>query len=163
MEIWPVEGPWPGRLAVCSRPRSAWFLVDDLHSLRAAGYGLLVSALTPEEVIAGELQRVPGVCQELGIEFHHFPVGNLQVPAADLAAPKIEEWHSRLGLGDGIAVHCWATVGRGPTLAAALLMRGGVSPDEAWLRIASARGREVPDTLEQRRWAQGFALLQEGT
>lgn len=157
MEIWPIEGPWTGRLAVCSRPRSGWFLEDDLRALREAGYKILVSALTPEEVVIAELQRVPELCLEHGLEFHHFPVGNLQVPRTETARPTVLDWHDRLHAGDAIAVHCWATVGRGPTLAAALLIRGGLPIAETWSRITAARGRDVPDTLEQRRWAATFA------
>lgn len=157
MEIWELSGPWPGKLAVCSRPRSGWFLEDDLRELRTAGFGILVSALTPEEVIAGQLQRVPELSVAAGLEFHHFPVGNLQVAPIERARPRVEEWHGRLLAGEGIAVHCWGTVGRGPSLAAALLIRGGIDPAETWQRIARARGREVPDTLEQQRWAAFFA------
>lgn len=159
MEIWRLDGPWPGKLAVCSRPRSGWFLEDDLRTLRAEGYGILVSALTPEEVIAGQLQRVPELAPAVGLEFHHFPVGNLQVAPVERARPRIEDWHERLHAGDGIAVHCWGTVGRGPSLAAALLIRAGLEPDETWRRIALARGREVPDTLEQQRWSALFAQV----
>jgi protein-tyrosine phosphatase len=157
VEIWELEGPWVGKLAVCSRPRSGWFLEDDLRALRAAGYGVLISALTPEEVIAGQLERVPELSVHAGIEFHHFPVGNLQVAPFERAQPRVEEWHDRLESGEGIAVHCWGTVGRGPSLAAALLIRGGLDPVETWRRITIARGRDVPDTLEQQRWSARFA------
>lgn len=157
MEIWPIDGPWTGRLAVCSRPRAGWFLEDDLRALRDAGYGVLVSALTVEEVVVAELQRVPELCPTTGLEFHHFPVGNLQVAPMDRALPSVQEWHERLHSGQGIAVHCWASVGRSPTLAAALLINAGLPAADTWSRITLARGREVPDTLEQRRWAASFA------
>lgn len=156
MEIWPVEGPWPGRLAVCSRPRAGWFLEDDLRALRDAGYGVLVSALAPEEVVIAELERVPALCIEAGIEFDHFPIGNLQVAPVETAAPRIDEWHARLLGGQGIAVHCWASVGRSPTLAAALLVKSGLPAADSWARLSAARGREVPDTGEQRLWAARF-------
>jgi hypothetical protein len=35
-------------------------------------------------------------------------------------------------------------------LAAAVLVEEGLDPDDAWRRIAEARGRPVPDTEEQR-------------
>ncbi|MGE0598988.1 MAG: tyrosine protein phosphatase [Dehalococcoidia bacterium] len=156
MEIWPVDGPWPGQLAVCSRPRAGWFLDDDLRELRAAGYRVLVSALTPEEVIRSELERVPTACEDIGLEFAHFPTGNLQVAPPERAHPYLVDWHRRLEAGDGVAVHCWASVGRGPTIASALMVLGGVELPEAWRRIQDARGREVPDTHQQRLWALNF-------
>lgn len=156
MELWELEGPWAGKLALCSRPRAGWFLEDDLRALPAAGYRNLVSALTPDEVVAAELQRVPELAPAAGLAFHHFPVGNLQVAVLERARPCLDAWHELLVSGDGLAVHCWATVGRGPSLAAALLVRGGVDVAIAWQRITAARGREVPDTLEQQRWPANF-------
>jgi protein-tyrosine phosphatase len=157
VEIWPVEGPWPGRLAVCSRPRAGWFLEDDLVALRTAGFGLLVSALTPEEVVKAELERVHGMCEQVGLGFENFPVGNLQVPLAANARPWLSAWSERLLRGEGVAIHCWASVGRSPTLAAALLISAGIEAADAWARLELARGRQVPDTNEQRAWAAAFA------
>lgn len=154
-----MEGPWPGRLALCSRPRSGWFLEDDIQSLRPAGYDILVSALTPEEMTKLGLEAVPAVCATHGVEFVHFPVGNLMVPAFDIALPVLAAWHEALRQGRGLAVHCWGTVGRSPTLAAALLALGAVEPDEAWRRVEAARGREVPDTLEQRQWVSAVVQM----
>lgn len=157
MEVWPLEGPWRGRLAVCSRPRAGWFLADDIRHLRESGYNLLISALAAEEVVRSELQSVPSVCEAAGMEFSHFPVGNLQVAPFEHAHARLSSWNERLHGGEGVAVHCWASVGRGPTLAAALMVLGGVEPAEAWARIRASRGRDVPDTGEQRAWAAAFA------
>ena len=157
MEIWRLEGPWVGTLALCSKPRAGWFLEDDIRSLGSLGFHLLISALTSEEVVRSELERVPAACESAGLEFAHFPVGNLQVASAELAHPHLIAWHERLQCGDSLAIHCWASVGRGPTLAAALLVVGGVEPARAWEQIEAVRGRQVPDTKEQRAWAEAFA------
>jgi len=159
VEIWPVEGPWPGRLAVCSRPRAGWFLDDDIRALRRAGFHLLISALTPEEAVKAELERVADACAKAGLDFENVPIGNLQVIPAGRLRPHLETWNARLADGEGIAAHCWASVGRSPSLAAALLVSAGVDAAEAWARIEVARGRQVPDTIEQRLWAAEFAGL----
>lgn len=156
MELFPVDGPWPGRLAVCLRPRSGTWLEDDILALRRAGHDVLVSALTPEEIVSLELDPVPDVCLRHGLEFVNVPVGNLQVPNPDLVFPHVEAWHAHLSAGRGVAVHCWASVGRSPTLVAATLAFAGVPVEEAWARIELSRGRQVPDTLEQRRWVEQF-------
>lgn len=153
MDLYRIEGPWSGRLAVCSRPRSGSWLEDDILALREAGHDLLVSALTPEEIDRLELTLVPEICRAHGVRFVHYPVGNLMVPDAAHARPYLEEWHAHLKERGGVALHCWASVGRSAMLAAALLVLGGVPPDEAWARIEAARGRQVPDTTEQRLWA----------
>ena len=156
MDLFPVDGPWPGRLAVCSRPRSGTWLEDDIRALSASGHDLLVSALTPEETRNLELDGVPAICAHYGVEFLNFPVGNLQVPRPEHLLPHLESWHARLSSGRGMAVHCWASVGRSPTLVAATLVFAGVPAAEAWSRIQEARGVDVPDTLEQRAWVEQF-------
>jgi protein-tyrosine phosphatase len=154
-----VEGPWRGRLVVCSRPRAGSWLEDDIVALRDANLDILVSALVPEEIAKLGIEGVPDLCRVHGIEFVHFPVGNLQVPVHGTARAALERWHEALSVGRGLAVHCFASVGRSPTLAAALLVMAGVDPGEAWRRIEAVRGRQVPDTNEQRDWVLQFAPL----
>src|SRR5207253_1157392 len=44
-----VSGPWPGRLAVATRPRGGDWLEDEIASWRQAGIDTVFSLLTPEE------------------------------------------------------------------------------------------------------------------
>lgn len=157
MELYPVQGPWSGRLAVCSRPRAGSWLEDDILALRDANLDILVSALVHEEIAKLGIEAVPEMCATHGIEYVHFPVGNLQVPGISVALPVLTRLHAALRDGHGLAVHCFASVGRSPTVAAALLVMGGVTPVEAWQRIETVRGRQVPDTNEQRDWVLQFA------
>ena len=160
VDIYPVEGPWLGSLAVCMRPRPAPWLHDDLCHLARCGYRVLVSALTPNEVDEASLGDVPLACTGHGLRFAHFPIPNLGVPPLETALPALTEWLAALRQGHGVAIHCFGSVGRSPTLAAALLALEGVSPAEAWRRVQLARGREVPDTHEQRAWVESlFAAL----
>lgn len=156
MELYSVEGPWPGRLSLCARPRSGPWLEGDVRALRSAGVGVLVSALTAEEVAKLGLEPVGEACAAEGVTHVSFPVGNLLTPPLEVALPALRLWDAELAGGRAVAMHCWATVGRSPTLAAGLLVVGGVSPGSAWERVEAARGCPVPDTREQREWV--FAL-----
>jgi len=42
-------------------------------------------------------------------------------------------------------------------VAAGLLIREGHQPDDAWAIVRTARGLDVPDTVEQRAWLEGVA------
>ncbi len=42
-------------------------------------------------------------------------------------------------------------------IAAALLIKDGITPDDALNRISEARGLPVPETPEQREWVKEFA------
>lgn len=128
MELYSVDGPWPGRLSLCARPRSGPWLEGDVRALRSAGVGVLVSALTAEEVAKLGLEPVGEACAAEGVTHVSFPVGNLLTPPLEVALPALRLWDAELAGGRAVAMHCWATVGRSPTLAAGLLVVGGVSP-----------------------------------
>lgn len=152
LDIFPVDGPWPGRMALCARPRAGSWLEDDIRTLKTNGYTVLISALTPNEIARLGLQELPYACHVNGVRSVQFPIGNLLVPERERALEALREWKASLDGGEGLALHCWATVGRSPTLAAALLVLSGVDAETAWERLTIARGREVPDTHEQRAW-----------
>lgn len=154
IDIYPIDGPWPGRLSLCGRPRAGTFLEDDIRNLKHSGHDILVSALTPQERDRLGLQGVAEACARQGLEFVNFPIGNLMVPRLEETVEVLYGWSRALAAGRGIAIHCWATVGRSPTLAAALLVLAGHEPGDAWSHVESRRGREVPDTHEQRRWVE---------
>ena len=56
-------------------------------------------------------------------------------------------------------IHCRQGIGRSSLLAAAVLEASSL--DEAWRRIAEARGRSVPDTPEQRAWLQASGAIRD--
>ncbi len=151
VEIFEVESPYVGRLAVCFRPRGGLWLGDDVGRLRAGGWDVLVSALQPREVDELRLGAVADRCSELGVEYYPFPIGNLQVPGAHQSSDLVQLME-RLRTGRNVAAHCYGSIGRGPLIVASLLVLGGVEPTEAWRRVREARGQQVPDTYEQRDW-----------
>ena len=48
-ELYWVDGPWAGKLAMAARPRGGDWLEDDLSSWKQAGTDTVLSLLTPEE------------------------------------------------------------------------------------------------------------------
>lgn len=94
----------------------------------------------------------------MGIRFIASPIPDRQTPRS---AEEIRNLSGQLSAlltkGQTVAIHCRQSVGRSALLAAALLVEAGISPDDAFDRIARARGCPVPDTPEQRRWVERFA------
>jgi predicted protein tyrosine phosphatase len=73
------------------------------------------------------------------------PPRYLYLPTVDDQAPTIEQLRegvafieTEIDRGGGVLIHCGAGVGRAATMAAAYLVHGGSTPEEAW-----ERGRRV--------------------
>ncbi|HEV2214397.1 MAG TPA: hypothetical protein VGR64_03835, partial [Terracidiphilus sp.] len=58
----------------------------------------------------------------------------------------------KLRAGEHVGVHCRGSIGRATLAAACTLIHLGWSAEAALDAIEAARGCEVPDTEEQRRW-----------
>jgi hypothetical protein len=56
-KIYWIEGPWPGRLAISSRPRGGDWLEDEVRAWQQAGIETIVSLLTKDEIAALELAQ----------------------------------------------------------------------------------------------------------
>jgi protein-tyrosine phosphatase len=79
------------------------------------------------------------------------PIHDMHAPPPELADHLLAELHARIEAGDGLLVHCGAGIGRAGTMAAALLVSGGVPLDQALQVVRANRpmaGPEVGAQLE---------------
>jgi protein-tyrosine phosphatase len=140
-----------------ARPRGDEQLEKELRAIRNHGIDVLVSALTDEEVEVLGLERELEACAAHGIEFVRFPIEDLGVPASREDMRELAgRLAGRLAEGKRVAIHCRGGVGRASLLAACVLALEGDSADEAFAWIRRARGCNVPNTDEQRRWVEEF-------
>jgi protein-tyrosine phosphatase len=153
-----IEGPWSGRLAILPRPRGGDWLEDEIPAWRSAGVDLVVSTLRPDEVSELDLADEAEWCRKNAIEFISFPIADRSVPSSPAAVLELlRRLESAMTAGKTVAIHCRQGIGRSALLAASLLVLAGVSPEQAFQRVQAARGCPVPDTLEQREWVARFA------
>ena len=142
-----------GRLAVMARPRGGDWLEDEILHFKRSGIRLLVSMLTPEEESLLGLEQEGALARRHGLAYFSHPVPDRDVPGS----PR-EIWMLARTLADQfadgkqIAVHCRMGIGRSPLMLACILVTTGMTPDDAWETIGTARGCIVPDTDEQRDW-----------
>ena len=157
-EVYWVPGPWRGSLGIVPRPRGGDWLQDEVRSWRGAGLDVVVSLLTSDEEAELGLQQEAELAQREGIELRAFPIPDYGVPSskADFAR-FLEGLDTALKTGKNVGIHCRQGIGRSSLLIAAVLVSAGIQPAEAFRRISKARGREVPDTDEQRRWVSQLA------
>lgn len=156
-ELYWIEGPWRGRLAIMPRPRGGDWLEDEIAAWKGAGIGTIVSALMAEEMVELELVHEKELSEKVGIRFIAFPIVDRGVPVSEKATLElVQRLEQGLAQGEKIAIHCRQGVGRAALLAACILAAGGIDPTAAFARITAVRGCVVPETSEQREWIVRF-------
>ena len=149
------------RLAIVPRPRGHDWLEDEVAQMKRAGVDVLVSLLQHDEAAELGLSAEAELCASEGIHFRSFPIPDRETPPSTAAFVKfVEELRKEVHAGRSLAVHCRASIGRSSLLLAALLTAEGYSPHDAFRRLTTARGLQVPDTPDQIRWVERFALRQ---
>ena len=163
--IYSIEGPWKGRLAIVPRPRGGDWLEDEVQAWQESNLDVIVSLLTPSETQELSLADEAALAQGSGLRFLQFPIPDYSLPSSfEDARAFVEMLDAALTGGENVGIHCRQGIGRSSLIAAAVLVLRGTDPEEAFNRVAAARGRPVPDTSEQREWVTNFArYLQTAT
>jgi protein-tyrosine phosphatase len=156
-ELFRLEGPWPGWLAISARPRGGEWLDQEMRAWRSAGVDIVVSLLEPAEAADLELADERTHSEANGIEFHSFPIPDRSVPAGFDIRKFVSDLDSKLTQGKNVAIHCRQGIGRAGLIAAALLIEQGLGPGEAIHRVSIARHIPIPETEEQKLWLESFA------
>src|SRR5689334_20289697 len=121
-ELYWVDGPWPGKLALAARPRGGKWLRDELANWRREGVDTVLSLLTPADQQALDLIHEAREAEANGMAFWSFPIPDHDVPHSDVQLAKVlEELDKELASGNNVILHCFAGIGRSGLVAACLL------------------------------------------
>jgi protein-tyrosine phosphatase len=162
-ELYWLDGPWPGKLAVGPRPRGGDWLKDDVASWRRAEIDAVLSLLTSDEERDLDLRDEAGEVKAQGMHFTSFPILDRQIPRSEAKLAEVLEGIGRsLSTGKNVLVHCRQGIGRSGLVAACLLVKKGMSPGAAVQSVSLARGMPVPETAEQRDWIDHYAVALAG-
>jgi anti-anti-sigma factor len=147
----PLPPAVPGRLSTMAQPFPDR-LKEQFAALRADGVDVIVSLQPVAERQAAGLAGEPAAVACAGLEFHELPVVDFGVPDRAAAEPVVRLLCDRIREGRHVVVHCAGGIGRSSVVAAAILVQLGTPAAEVWRVVSEARGREVPETDEQRAW-----------
>lgn len=138
-----------GNLYIMPCPR-ANVLAEDLTYYLSLGIDTIVCLLEKPEMIARGLALEERLCRELNLRFEHFPIPDRAIPN-NLAAFRllVDKLELELRQGQNLAIHCYAGIGRTGILAGNLLIRDGMSPQEAIELMSEVRGKNMPQTQVQ--------------
>lgn len=138
-----------GTLYIMPCPRPS-VLAEDMAFYMDLGINTIVCLLEKAEMIARGLALESYLCEELDLNFEHFPIIDRSIPS-DLAAfhKLLEKLYTELNLGRNIAIHCYAGIGRTGVVAGSLLMKDGLLAQEAIELMTTIRGYDMPQTSSQ--------------
>ncbi|CAN5567235.1 hypothetical protein BH11PLA2_BH11PLA2_35540 [soil metagenome] len=153
----PLRDDIPGRLLIVARPRGNDWLEYDVEQWKLAGITTVVSLLTPPENSDLNLANESAAVRAAGIQFVSFPISDRGVPIVlEPFEQTVLDLGTRLANGETIALHCRMSIGRAPTMAAAVMTVAGYDPESAFQVLSQARGVPVPETIGQRQWIEAF-------
>jgi protein-tyrosine phosphatase len=157
-KLYPIAGPWPGKLFLSSRPRGGDWLEDEILGWQRYGIDAVVSLLTDEEEQELGLVNEASEAQKHDLDFLSYPIPDRGIPSNPLTLSNLlETIHRDLQQGKSVLVHCRQGIGRTGLVAASLLVREGMEPESAIQKVSKMRGVHVPETPEQEDCIYGVA------
>ncbi len=154
-DVFWIPGPWPGRLAVVTRPRGGDWLDDEASGWRRAGLDVVVSLLETEEASQLDLSGEGAVAESKGMQYISFPIPDRGVPSSTPASlGLLKEITKALDEGKNVAVHCRQGIGRSGLIATGVLVASGTPVEAAPKVVSTARGLTVPETPAQLQWVR---------
>ena len=157
-KVYPVSGPWSGKLLLASRPRGGDWLEEEVEAWRRYGVDTVVSLLTTEEERELDLLREGAEARRRDLAFVSYPIPDRGVPSEAMTFVQLlERIQGDLQQGKNVLVHCRQGIGRTGLIAASLLVRDGVGPERAIEHVSAIRGVHVPETVEQEGCIYGVA------
>lgn len=157
-DVYWIEGPWRGKLAILARPRGGDWLEDEVVGWKEAGVNVAISLLASGEESELGLTTEAEIVKRNGLTYISFPITDYSVPSSKIPVRQLAaELNDQLSRGTNIGLHCRQSIGRSSLVAACVLVTSGESPQRAFEKIELARGVPVPDTAEQKEWVISFA------
>ena len=144
-------------LAIMPHPRGNDWLEDEIISYKNFGVDVVVSLLERSEDYDLDITKEDFWCQEKGVVFLNLPIADRSVPEYFEETSKfVKKLQGFIEENKKIAIHDRLGGGRSALIAACILVLQGFSVEDAFGKIAGARGCEVPDTEEQVNWVKTF-------
>ena len=138
-------------------------LPTDMRAVVDWGATTLVTLMEEPELEKLGVGNLGTVAEEAGLEWHHLPITDVQVPDERFERPWAYSGHvlrRKLASGERILLHCRGGLGRTGTVAARLAIELGVKPEDALRAVRRARSGAV-ETRAQKAYVLACKPLQQ--
>jgi protein-tyrosine phosphatase len=117
---------------------------EDFREIKQAGVSKIYSLQEEQELLylsngTENIENRRESLSALGIEMVHSPVRDFGVPAIEQAEELTKMILSDVTEGKNVLIHCMGGLGRTGTIVACVLVRTGISPDNAVAKVRSVR------------------------
>lgn len=138
---------FPGKLIFTPCPGTReTSLQEALATLQEAGAAGVISLMPQAELAANGVEQIAAQCQALGLDWHHLPVADEQVPLADFDAAWLQARGPILDALRGsraLAIHCKGGSGRTGLIAARILIEAGLPLEQAIAEVQALRPKAI--------------------
>lgn len=163
-----LQTPWRGEVGLTFAPgkkdksalSGSWNrdLATDLERLQAEfRTDRLVCLIEDHELNYLGIPNLAEAAITAGISLHRLPIRDGDLPddpgAFSRLVSEIVAWATA---GERVVIHCRGGLGRAGTMGGCVLVAAGLSPDEAFEALSSARGPGCPENTRQRQYISEF-------
>jgi len=121
-------------------------LQTDLDEIIEWGANGILCLVEPHELVMNKVEGLPAAAQQAGIWWKHLPIIDMDIPNQEFEniwAVEGERIRHALRIGERVAIHCYAGLGRTGMIAARILVEFGVEPEQAIKRVRRENRRRI--------------------
>lgn len=148
-----IDAIGKGYLAVSAHPAQCGNAAMMITQMATGEVRQIVSLLQHGESRELGLVNEAALVNEHSMDFVSFPIADMGLPESinDFARLSQKLFH-QVEAGINTLIHCRGGIGRSGLLAAAVLLHGGRSVQQAFDQVSHMRGCQVPETAQQGDW-----------
>jgi len=121
-------------------------MIADIAALKDWGVNGVVSLIESHEFKMNNVEELPDLLAEAGIWMLHLPIIDMEIPSQEFEdewAVQGERIRHALRIGERVALHCYAGLGRTGMIGARLLVEMGMENEEAILAVREPNKRRI--------------------
>ncbi len=138
--------PCPGVRVADGHVGQKRHLEADLAEIEAWGATGILCLVEPHELKMNKVENLPRIVQSAGMWWRHLPIIDMDIPNQDFEdawAVEGERIRHALRIGERVAIHCYAGLGRTGMIAARILVELGLEPKQAVIAVRQDNWRRI--------------------